>query len=236
MNPINITQRRIESQYELAAVTWMAYNEAIQGCKIVMDIGANIGGMFLSFIGNGVNKVHAFEPVPIAYDKMIANYGRDTRLIPSRVAMSDKPGRITGATVYNAWTLLPKGEYRIDVAAEFKDLPTFDFELTTVDLYCSLSDIKPDFLKIDVDGYEFRVLKGAVNTLAKYRPPMLFELSYLPSLIGDNCEELCKFIFELGYVVVTMDCKVVVRNWLDLIERFPWRSSFDVMLMPKERI
>jgi len=167
---------------------------------------------------------------------MVDNYGNDPRLIPSRIAMSDKPGRILGATVYNAWTILPKGDYRVDVANEFKDCPVFDFELTTVDTYCSLSNIKPDFLKIDVDGYELRVLKGAVNTIAQRRPPMLFELSFLPSLIGDNCEELCKFIFELGYVVVTMDCKVVVQNWLDLIERFPWRSSFDVMLMPKESI
>jgi FkbM family methyltransferase len=165
---------------------------------------------------------------------MIANYGRDTRLIPSRVALSDKPGRILGATVYNAWTILKEGTCPIDVASEFKDSPPFDLEFTTVDIYCSLSNIKPDFIKIDVDGYELRVLKGAVNTLAEMRPPILFELSYLPSLIGDNCEELCKFIFESGYVVLTMDCKVVVRNWLDLIERFPWRSSFDVMLMPKE--
>lgn len=236
MNPTNVTQRRIESQFELACPTWTAYTETIQGCNVVMDIGANIGGMFLSFIGNNVKEVHAFEPVPVAYDKMISNYGRDSRLVPSMTGMSDMPGRITGATVYNAWTLLPKGSCSIDVASEFKDEPTFDFELTTVDIYCSLSNIKPDFLKIDVDGYELRVLKGAVKTIAERRPPILFELSYLPSLIGDNCEELCKFIFDSGYVVVTMDCKVVVRNWLDLIERFPWRSSFDVMLMPKEKI
>jgi FkbM family methyltransferase len=235
VNPVNVTQRRIEAQFELAIAVWSAYHESIIGRKIVLDIGANVGGMFKSFIENGVRQVHAFEPVPSAYARMVADYGDDARLIPSMVGMSDKPGRITKANVYNTWTLLPEQPH-IDLATAFKGSPPFDFELTTVDLYCSASNVKPDFIKIDVDGYELRVLKGAVETLAKFRPPILFELSFLPSLIGDNCEELCKLIFELGYIVVTMDGKTKVCNWLDLIERFPWRSSFDVMLIPKERL
>jgi methyltransferase, FkbM family len=241
MTPNDLVQRRIEVQYELAIPTWIAFYEAMKGCKVVMDIGANVGGLFLSFIGNGATQVHAFEPVPIEYAKLVANFGKDSRLIPSMVAMSDVPGRVVGASIYNAWTLMPKGDhihngYKVDETVDFKDLPTFDFDLTTVDLYCSSSNIKPDFLKIDVDGYELRVLKGAVRTISERRPPILFELAFHPSLIGDNCEEMCKLIFDLGYVVVTMDYKTVVRDWLSLIERFPWRSSFDVMLMPKERV
>lgn len=236
MNPVNCDYREIEVQFELRAVTWIALNEVLPGCKTVLDIGANCGGLFCSFIHNGVEKVHAFEPVPWPYELMIKAYGNDPRLVPNRIGLSDKPGSVKGARIYNAWTLLPEGNYRIGLALDHAECGAFDFDLTTVDLYVAEHNLKVDFIKIDVDGYELRVLKGAVNTLAKFRPPMLFELSFMPSLIGDNCEEMCKLIFELGYVVVTMDGKTVVRDWLTLIERLPWRSSFDVMLMPKERV
>lgn len=236
MNPSNLIYREIESQYELRAVTWLASNEIIPGCKTVLDIGANVGGLFLSFIHNGVEHVHAFEPVPGPYDLMIQAYGKDPRLVPNRLGVSDKPGSVKGARIYNAWTLLPEGNYERGLACEYANATPFDFDLTTVDDYVAANKLKVDFIKIDVDGYELRVLKGAINTLTRFRPPILFELSYLPSLIGDNCEEMCKYIFQIGYVVVTMDGKTVVRDWMSLIERFPWRSSFDVMLMPKERV
>lgn len=236
MNPSNLQHREIESQYELRAVTWQASNEILPGCKTVLDIGANVGGLFLSFIHNGVEQVHAFEPVPQPFELMMQAYGKDPRLVANRIGVSDKPGRVKGARIYNAWTLLPEGEYEKSLACEYANAAPFDFDLTTIDIYVAANNLKIDFIKIDVDGYELRVLKGAKATLETFRPPMLFELSGLPSVIGDNCEEMCRYIFEIGYVVVTMDTKTVVRDWISLIERFPWRSSFDVMLMPKEKV
>jgi FkbM family methyltransferase len=232
VSPSNLIHRRIESQFELAIPAWTAFNEAISGCKVVLDIGANDGGMFNSFIPHGVTEVHAFEPVPGEYAKMISTFGNDSRLIPNNLAVSDEVETIGSCRICNAWTIIPT----YIASGEIKDIPPFECRFTTVDLYCSCNQVKPDFIKVDVDGYELRVLKGALHTLTIYRPPMLFELSFLPTLIGDNCEELCKHIFKLGYVAVTMDGKTVVRDWLSLIERFPWRSSFDVMLMPKERV
>jgi FkbM family methyltransferase len=190
--------------------------------------------MYLGMLHNGVEQVHAFEPVPAMYDLMVKAYGNDSRLIANRLGVSDKKGSVKGARIYNAWTLLPEGT-RTDLSIDHANSEPFDFDLTTVDDYVVEKHLKVDLIKIDVDGYEFRVLKGAKYTLETYRPPMLFELSFLPTLIGDNCEEMCKYIFEIGYVVVTMDGKTVVRDWLSLIERFPWRSSFDVMLRPKVR-
>lgn len=236
MTPQNLVHERIEIQHTLAFADWLAFNEGMKGCKVVLDIGANDGGMFNSFVSNGAQEVHAFEPVPSQFAKAAATFGHDRRWIGSMVGISDVPGSLESVNVYNAWTLLPQAHYQVGRALEFKDAPPFQVEFTTVDIYVKGSNVAPDFIKIDVDGYERRVLMGALATIAKYRPPMLFELSYLPSLIGDNCEALCKLIFELGYVVVTMDGKTVVRDWISLIERFPWRSSFDVMLFPKEKL
>ncbi len=232
----NVDHEEIAIQKALCVISFEALITYLKGSKIAIDAGANIGGFFLCFIHNGIEQVHAFEPVPLVFDKLLANYGNDSRLVPRRMGLSDQSGKVEGATVYNAWTLLPASCGRDDVIADFKDVAPFDFYLTTIDKYVEEHQLAVDFIKLDVDGYEMRVLKGARQTLATRRPNIYFELSYLPSLIGDNCEEMCKLIFDLGYCVVTMDGQRVVRDWLTLIERFPWRTSLDVMLIPKEKL
>lgn len=231
-----VDHEEIAIQKSLCVVSYEALITYMKGSKIAIDAGAHIGGFFLCFIHNGIRQVHAFEPVPIVFDKLLANYGNDSRLVPRRIGLSDQPGRIEGATVYNAWTLLPKTCGRTDITPEFRDTAPFDFEITTIDRYVQELNLAVDFIKLDVDGYEMRVLKGAKQTLASRRPSIYFELSFLPTLIGDNCEEMCKLIFDLGYYVVTMDGQRVVKDWMSLIERFPWRTSFDVMLIPKEKL
>ncbi len=232
----NVDHEEIAIQKALCVISFEALITYLKGSKIAIDAGANIGGFFLCFIHKGIEQVHAFEPVPLVFDKLLANYGNDSRLVPRRMGLSDQSGKVEGATVYNAWTLLPASCGRNDVIPDFKDVAPFDFYLTTIDKYVEEHQLAVDFIKLDVDGYEMRVLKGARQTLATRRPNIYFELSYLPSLIGDNCEEMCKLIFDLGYCVVTMDGQRVVRDWLTLIERFPWRTSLDVMLIPKEKL
>jgi FkbM family methyltransferase len=48
--------------------------------------------------------------------------------------------------------------------------------VTTIDHFCAEHDIEPDLIKIDVDGYEGKVLRGASETLARNRPLVLLEL------------------------------------------------------------
>jgi hypothetical protein len=67
-----------------------------------------------------------------------------------------------------------------------------------VDAYCErLDDIytgTPSFIKIDVEGHELKVLKGAEETLKKHKPTVLIE-------IHDFSEDhdVHKFMMSLGY-------------------------------------
>ena len=48
--------------------------------------------------------------------------------------------------------------------------------MTTIDDFCRESGIVPDWILIDVEGYEYEVLLGAAETLRRHRPRVLVEL------------------------------------------------------------
>ena len=45
----------------------------------------------------------------------------------------------------------------------------------TLDNYCVTHNIQPNFLKIDAEGNELKILQGAINTLKSYKPRLLIK-------------------------------------------------------------
>ena len=81
-----------------------------------------------------------------------------------------------------------------------------------------------NFIKIDVDGFEGKVIRGARQTLKAYRPVLFFEIS--PSLMannGDDANELIDTLLKLGFVL-----KRTPRNW-SLTPTPSWRRSESVL-------
>ena len=69
-----------------------------------------------------------------------------------------------------------------------------------LDEFCTEHSLAPDVIKIDVEGAELLVLRGAKSTLARHRP-MLF-LSVHPAhleAMGQSIDELADLLRELGY-------------------------------------
>ena len=62
---------------------------------------------------------------------------------------------------------------------------------------------KPDFIKIDVEGFEYKVLQGAHKTLSKYKPILFIELVDNNLLEQkSNAKELIQFLKLLNYKIV----------------------------------
>ncbi len=174
-------------------------------CKkdsVVLDIGVNIGwtALNLSRICTA-GRVIGFEPDPLNYEMCLEN----VRL--------NKPGNLTlvpialgsenGVVSMRVPAPSNRGGNRVSPAGS--DAPAGNIRMMTVDNYCQESGIsRIDLVKIDTEGYELRILKGATRTLRDHRPTLFIELNddNLREQ-GDCARDLMVLLHSLGYSHVT---------------------------------
>jgi FkbM family methyltransferase len=199
--------------------------------KIAMDIGANTGGYAAQMLDAGF-EVWAYEPVNDVRQKMEERLKGRHGLTVRRVAISDERGVISNVNVQSCWTLVPDGS-GLERAAEYVGKPPFNVITSTIDHECDQLMIVPGFIKLDVDGYEFKALRGGVRTIQTYRPPILCEFNCYINKLGQSPEEFVRFITEtLNYRIESMDGEVVACSWEAVAPHWPYHSPYDVMLLP----
>jgi FkbM family methyltransferase len=199
--------------------------------KLAFDIGANDGGMS-HILSTHCDFVHAFEPVPYVFEKLRALCETHPNVIPFQFGVSDIKDTVKNLTIYNAWSLLPETCTGISRALDGLGKPSFDMMTTTVDDHSDVYGV-PDFIKMDVDGYEHKVLVGARKTLSRHPCPIMFEYSYLGELFDLPPRPMVDFIYDIGYRAWSMDGKYVAETPDDMIRNYPQGSSYDIMLMPR---
>ncbi len=217
--------------YSTNPIAWDWCMKYCDHSKIALDIGANDGGYISAMIGNGFNVI-AFEPVPDMFDKCCERFLGDSRVVINNIGVSDKSGWLKNITVLSAWTLGDSKELGLDIALDYKEKETFDVQLVTLDE--TVGDLKIGFIKLDVDGYEFKVLRGAEKLLLAQKPPILCEFScYIEGTFKEKVEDFINYIFFLGYDIMSMDGLNVFNAWEQVKPYYPYNTSFDVMLIPK---
>jgi len=168
---------------------------------VYYDIGANIG--FHALAGNRVmqqGKIYAFEPIPLVrqlFEKHISLNSKlmihnNIELLPFAISDSEKQVEFSNSAIQK------EGNTYI------KESPVFSGTADKITVQCFAIDgllekgyEKPDIIKIDVEGAEFDVLQGSVNTLKKYKPNILLATHeyHLPG-VRDKC---ISFLQDLGY-------------------------------------
>lgn len=169
-----------------------AVRPLIHSGQTVLDIGANFGvftKLFSQLVGPD-GSVIAFEPVPRTFRTLAAGVERfHLRNVQAiNKAVSDQVGAALmkvpqyaeneGDNLYEA---------RIVSARDSQD--TFSVNTVTID---SLQLSRVDFIKIDVEGHELEVLRGSRETLERYHPILMIEVTSRRTV-----EFLCSR--ELGY-------------------------------------
>jgi FkbM family methyltransferase len=201
----------------------------------VLDVGAATGGTVVQWLGRGALRVHAVEPVPENQQQLRERFGGDARVVLHDCGISDRQETVENLNVFNTWSLMPEKDAVLERAVEFRDKKPFPVQFTTIDALAASHSIAPDFVKIDVDGYEAKALRGAQVVLATYRPIVRLELSYLPFFYGDCCECMIRWIYANGFVVTNEAITEVYRDSRAVMRIYPWDTSFDVWLFPVER-
>lgn len=172
-------------------------------CKpgdVVFDVGANIGAILVKLaehVGQG-GRVIGFEPDPGRYSKcreyIRTNLVTNAELFP--VALGDQEG--TGKIrIRNP---LNQGMNQI-VPDSVDDGEGADIRIVSLDRFVSEKSIdRIDLIKIDVEGYEAQVLKGAEMVLKKYRPTLYVEIDQR-NLIQHNAQaqEIFDRLHQYGY-------------------------------------
>jgi len=180
----------------------------LQPRAVVVDVGANIGFFTLAVLAKGEGAVvHAFEPSPDAFTLLKACIARNLladRVIANQVALYSEPGEMefqVHAAKHGAYD-----GFR-DTAYEGVGKPTATrVPVTTLDLYAKQSGLnRLDLLKVDVEGAELFVLRGALEVLSTFRPIVLFEVGYQNLRpFGILPSDLHSFFDGLGYRVANL--------------------------------
>ena len=188
--------------------------------KTIFDIGANFG-WYSVHMGKNIKDnsiIHSFEPSPDAYNELTNNINLND-LRGNVKAINLCLGNSTGLTklfipekLGSAFASLNLNNYNGKIR---KVLVSID----TIDNYCKNNNIKQvDLIKIDVEGAEHLVFKGARSLLASEKKPVIMMEAQKHSTENFNYtpEDLFKFLSSYGYVIYSMkDGKLVLLKDFD---------------------
>ncbi|MEE8243591.1 MAG: FkbM family methyltransferase, partial [Pseudomonadales bacterium] len=143
----------------------------VRSLRTIVDVGANEGAWLESVLAlHEVNEIHAFEPNPEAFERLERRLAARPRVNLHRIALGDRVARaslnVTGndslASLLSPAPLLAEAytEPRATVLRQIED------EVDTLDRVVPES-LEVDLLKIDVQGYEARVLGGGHRLLGR---------------------------------------------------------------------
>ena len=162
----------------------------INSDSVVIDVGSNIGNHAVYF-GKiaSARKIYSFEPNKVAFDVLKVNIdlnGLSTKTQLYNFALGSKSGKaeisIDGRIYDNlGYTIL-------------RESVTGEIEIKSLD-ELNIIENKIDFIKIDVEGFEIEVLKGALLTIQKYLPIIWVES------FDDKYISVENFLTENGYVL-----------------------------------
>jgi len=202
------------------------------------DVGANQGFYTLlaaKQVGQD-GKVFSFEPVPSQIKKLRKNIkiNRFRNVTTEPLAIGSKSGRLNMYVCSNGDEAL--SSLRVPAKDAYSPKEIINVQVTTLDDYVDESKIlSVDFIKIDVEGGELEVLKGAAGILKNMRPVIMCEVQdKRTAQWGYRASDICKFVDQYDY------------SWFDVVENGLLKisgqkdkhdiSGENLIAIPKEKI
>ena len=171
---------------------------------IALDVGANIGNHSI-FFSDYFKVVIAFEANPLTYQLLAYNIGFRKNIVGHCVGLGDEKGTFQlteKPTNFGGSSISIEGndnEHSVDVAVDRLD------DFLRVDGHISL-------MKIDVEGFEENVVRGAIETIRKYEPIIVFEQHERE--FDNGMTPTARLLKDLGYEFCWSETKSTSRSYL----------------------
>lgn len=199
-SPVEYEFRLKSCYHEPGTIRWI--EEYIKKDEIVFDIGANIGAfsLVIAKYNNGSNRIFSFEPNFTSYNKLckniILNHCEDC-IFPFPIALSKK----YGVDTLNYSSLeIGSAYHTLGVNKFLKDEPKYKQQtiVYSVDKFIDDFNVQnPQHIKIDVDGMEYEILKGAKKTISRTN---FRSLNVEIDENSEDCEKIIEYIKSLGLI------------------------------------
>jgi FkbM family methyltransferase len=158
--------------------------------RVALDIGSN-KGVFSYLLARQGLEVHAFEPIPLFYQRL--DRTAPGNLTCHNIALSNQDGEadfhiplLNGRILNQVATLRDLGDHNECITIQVKTRKLDSLGLKNI-----------GFIKIDAEGFEKQILEGGLETIARDRPVMLIEIE--ESHTGEDLWTSLKFVESLGY-------------------------------------
>jgi len=168
--------------------------ELVGSDDVAIDVGANIGYLTLHLarqVGKG-GRVFAFEPIDETFRRLTTNVGLNDlpQVTPVQSGVSDTVAEDVPVEIESSYRLDGKGEPNKQT-----------IRVTTIDDFVQAQGLdRLDFLKIDTDGMEMRILRGAQKSIERFGPSILTECG--PEDLrqaGSSADEMIDLLESWGY-------------------------------------
>ena len=156
---------------------------------LYFDIGAYVGDKTAEYLNLGVDQVIAVEPNPDSYKTLHERYQNNPKVVTINAAVSDTIGEadliVPSANLITLSTLDPQHWFTGRFAG-LMEAKRYKIKTTTLDKLIDKYS-KPDFIKIDAEGWEEHILNGLTQPV----PRLSFEYSH------DHLDSLLRCLYSL---------------------------------------
>lgn len=155
--------------------TFRIFDKFLTPESTMLDIGAWIGPTAL-YAAKRVKKIFAFEPDAVAFVRLCQNIdlNKAENIIPYPVAVSSEWGGIPFG---------PKTGYGDSMSSQIW-AKNSNVKVPAVSLSSLIDGVKPDFIKIDIEGGEKFIFENSVRALSEHCPTIHLSL-HTPDMTGD---------------------------------------------------